>query len=118
AGQTCIGIERVYVHEKVYDETVAQIKRVAGRLVAGGGNGSDLGPITLPAQVGIIREQLGEALERGATAVVGGLESVGERVVQPVVLVDVPADARAITEETFGPVLAVTKVSSMEEAVR
>jgi acyl-CoA reductase-like NAD-dependent aldehyde dehydrogenase len=118
AGQTCIGIERVYVHEKVYDETVAEIRRVAGRLVAGSGNGSDLGPITLPAQVGIIREHLAEALDRGATAVVGGLESVGERVVQPVVLLDVPADARAITEETFGPVLAVTRVSSMEEAVR
>jgi acyl-CoA reductase-like NAD-dependent aldehyde dehydrogenase len=118
AGQTCIGVERVYAHEKVYDALVAEIRERAGRLVAGGDPGADVGPITLPRQVDVIREHVREALERGARAVVGGLESVGERVVQPIVLVDVPEDARAMTDETFGPVLAVTKVASMEEAVR
>jgi acyl-CoA reductase-like NAD-dependent aldehyde dehydrogenase len=118
AGQTCIGVERVYAHEKVYDALVAEIRERAGRLVAGGDPGADVGPITLPRQVDVIREPVREALERGARAVVGGLESVGERVVQPIVLVDVPEDARAMTDETFGPVLAVTKVASMEEAVR
>ena len=48
---------------------------------------------------------------------VGGPDSVGERYVQPTVLVDVPDDAAAITEETFGPTVTVTKVRDMDEAV-
>ncbi|MFD6463702.1 aldehyde dehydrogenase family protein, partial [Streptomyces roseolus] len=55
--------------------------------------------------------------EKGARAVVGGPDAVGERLVQPTVLVDVPEDSLAMTEETFGPTLAVNKVRSMDEAI-
>ncbi len=113
AGQTCIGTERVYVTERNYDAFVRELSTQAAGLKAG----TSFGPITMPAQLDIIRRHITDALDRGAHAVVGGRDSVHERFVDPVVLVDVPDDAAAITEETFGPTLTVTKVRDMDEAV-
>ena len=118
AGQTCIGVERVYVHERVYDEFLARVQDLVRGLRAEHDPETDLGPITMPSQVGIIRAHIGDALARGGRALLGGVEAVGERFVQPTVLVDVPEDSTAVTEETFGPTMTVKKVASMEEAVR
>jgi aldehyde dehydrogenase (NAD+) len=118
AGQTCVGVERVYVHESVYDRFLSEVLDRARELRAHGDVDAKLGPITMPAQLGIIRAHIEDALARGGRAVLGGRESVGERFVQPTVLVDVPEDSTAVTEETFGPTVTVTKVASMDEAVR
>jgi aldehyde dehydrogenase (NAD+) len=117
AGQTCIGVERVYVHERVYDEFVATLTEKAGDLRADDSPGAQLGPITMPKQLDVIRSHIRDALDRGGRAVVGGLDAVGERFVQPTVLVDVPEDSLAVTEETFGPTVTVAKVRDMDEAV-
>jgi acyl-CoA reductase-like NAD-dependent aldehyde dehydrogenase len=86
---------------------------------AGTGADAAIGPITMPAQVEVIRRHLDDALARGARAVVGGADSVRrDGVVEPVVLVDVPADALVMREETFGPVLPITRVADLAEAVR
>ena len=58
-----------------------------------------------------------DALERGGRAVLGGPDAVGERYVQPTVLVDVPEESTAVQEETFGPTVTVTRVRDMDEAV-
>ncbi|WP_232668347.1 aldehyde dehydrogenase family protein [Pseudonocardia sp. TRM90224] len=116
AGQICISLERAYVHERVHDAFLEKVVALAGRLRAG--EGEKLGPITMPGQQEIIRAHVADALDRGARAVVGGLASIGERYVQPIVLADVPEEARVIQEETFGPVLAVVGVSDMDEALR
>ncbi|WP_394821386.1 aldehyde dehydrogenase family protein [Pendulispora albinea] len=116
AGQTCIGIERVYVHERVYDAFVAKVVRLAGSLAAG--EGEPIGPITMPSQVTIIRRHIADALERGGRALIGGLHAVGERYVQPTVLVDVPEESAAVREETFGPTLTVARVKDMDEALQ
>jgi aldehyde dehydrogenase (NAD+) len=118
AGQTCIGVERVYVHERVYDDFVAQVTDKARALRADGDPETKIGPITMPGQLGIIRSHIEDALARGGRAVVGGPDSVGERFVQPTVLVDVPEDSTAVTEETFGPTMTVTRVADMDEAIR
>jgi len=115
AGQTCAGVERVYVHERVYDDFLRELTDKAKELAAE--PGGQLGPITMPSQIDIIRRHIDDALARGGRAIVGGPESVGERYVQPTVLVDVPDDAAAITEETFGPTVTVTRVRDMDEAV-
>ncbi|WP_183100795.1 aldehyde dehydrogenase family protein [Nocardioides pelophilus] len=115
AGQTCAGVERVYVHERVYDAFVRELSDQATGLAAE--PGGKLGPITMPSQIDIIRRHIDDALARGGRAMVGGPEAVGERYVQPTVLVDVPDDALAITEETFGPTVTVTKVRDMADAV-
>ncbi len=117
AGQTCIGVERVYVVDSVYDEFVQRLTTLVRGLRAGDGGGAQLGPITMPSQIDTIRRHITDALDRGARAVVGGLESVRPPYVDPVVLVDVPEDAPAITEETFGPTLTVTRVSDADEAI-
>jgi aldehyde dehydrogenase (NAD+) len=72
----------------------------------------------MPAQVDIIRSHVQDALDKGATALVGGVESVRPPFVEPVVLADVPEDSLAITEETFGPTITINRVRDMDEAVR
>ena len=118
AGQTCIGIERVYVADAVYDRFVEEVRTRATGLVAGTGNGADYGPITMPAQIDVIRRHLDDAFARGARAVVGGQDAIRPPYVDPVVLVDVPEDALVMREETFGPVLPITRVADGDEAVR
>lgn len=116
AGQTCAGVERVYVHERVYDDFLTEIVQRARSVSAG--PGEQVGPITMPSQLGIIRSHIDDALARGGRALVGGTDAVGERYVQPTVLVDVPEESAAVQEETFGPTVTVTKVTDMDEAVR
>ncbi|MBP2338739.1 aldehyde dehydrogenase (NAD+) [Saccharothrix coeruleofusca] len=118
SGQTCAGVERVYVAEAVADEFIALVTEKARALRPGGEPDADFGPITMPRQVEVIGAHVADALERGGRAVVGGLESVRPPYVEPVVLVDVPEDAAAVTEETFGPTLVVNRVADADEAVR
>ena len=73
--------------------------------------------MTMGRQLDVVRSHIDDALAKGGRAVVGGAESVDDRFVQPTVLVDVPEDSLAVTEETFGPTVMVTKVSCMDEAV-
>ncbi|HEY6794111.1 MAG TPA: aldehyde dehydrogenase family protein [Kineosporiaceae bacterium] len=115
AGQTCIGVERVYVHEKVYDAFVDALTAKARHLQAGADG--KIGPITMPSQLNVIRSHVQDALDKGGRAVVGGLHAVGERYVQPIVLLDVPEDSLAVQQETFGPTVTVTKVRDMNHAV-
>jgi len=116
AGQTCIGVERVYVVDAVYDDFVRELTEAA-KDVKSGGDDPVIGPMTMPKQIDIVREHIEEALDRGAKALVGGRESVRAPYIDPVILVDVPEDARVMREETFGPVLPVVRVRSLDEAV-
>jgi acyl-CoA reductase-like NAD-dependent aldehyde dehydrogenase len=117
AGQTCIGIERVYAVAPVYDAFVAAVVEKAGKLKLGDQDGAEIGPITMPGQLDIIRRHIDDALARGGRAVLGGAGAVQPPHVAPTVLVDVPEDAAAVREETFGPTLTITKVADADEAV-
>jgi aldehyde dehydrogenase (NAD+) len=117
AGQTCTGVERVYVHEHVYDDFLARILQKARGLHADAGADSKIGPITMPKQLDVIRSHIDDAIAKGGKAVLGGPDAVGKRFVQPTILVDVPEDSAAVQEETFGPTLTVTRVRDMDEAV-
>jgi aldehyde dehydrogenase (NAD+) len=117
AGQTCIGIERVYAVDSVYDEFVAALTRRARGLRPGEDRTASYGPATMPSQLDVIRRHVTDALARGGRAVVGGADSVRPPYAFPTVLVDVPEDAAAVTEETFGPTLTVTRVADVDEAV-
>jgi acyl-CoA reductase-like NAD-dependent aldehyde dehydrogenase len=117
AGQTCVGVERVYVHEKVFDSFMSELTTLAKGLRTGYDDGANIGPITMPSQLDIIKGHLDDAVAKGATVVLGGPDGVGERFVQPTILTHVPEDSTEITEETFGPTLAVNPVKTMDEAV-
>jgi succinate-semialdehyde dehydrogenase/glutarate-semialdehyde dehydrogenase len=118
AGQTCLGIERAYVVDSRYDEFLTALIDRARTLRVGAGDDADIGPITMPRQLDVIRRHLEDAVARGGRAVLGGPEAVRPPYVWPTILVDVPDDAPAMTEETFGPTVAVTRVHDLDEAVR
>jgi acyl-CoA reductase-like NAD-dependent aldehyde dehydrogenase len=118
AGQTCVGIERVYVADAVYDEFLARLVDRAARLRVGVDDAADFGPITMPAQLDVIRRHIADGLARGGRAVLGGPDAVTPPYVHPTILVDVPEDSAAVAEETFGPTLTVTRVADAEEGVR
>jgi acyl-CoA reductase-like NAD-dependent aldehyde dehydrogenase len=117
AGQTCIGVERVYVHDRVYDDFLSRLLDKARDLRAEDVPEAKIGPMTMPGQREIIASHIQDALDRGGRAVLGGPGAVGERFVQPTVLVDVPEDSLAVQEETFGPTVTVSRVRDMDEAV-
>ncbi|MBF6332866.1 aldehyde dehydrogenase family protein [Nocardia transvalensis] len=117
AGQSCIATERVYVHRAVYDTFVDKAVARARELRAGIDTEAKIGPITMPKQVAVIRRHLEDAIVRGGRVLTGGVGEIAGQVVQPTVLVDVPEDALAVTEETFGPTLTVAAVADMDEAV-
>ncbi|MGC5012732.1 aldehyde dehydrogenase family protein [Streptosporangium sp. DT93] len=112
AGQTCVGVERIYVVDAVYDAFMQELTDRAGRVRAG----RDYGPITMPAQLDIIRRHIDDAVA-GGRAVMGGTGSVRAPFVDPVIVEDVPEDSAAVREETFGPTVTVKRVADVEEAL-
>lgn len=118
AGQTCIGAERVYVHEKVADRFIAKMAALSNKVKPGAPGVGQYGPATMPKQIDVVEEHIADALNRGATALVGGLDSIKRPYVEPVILVNVPEDSKAMTEETFGPVIIINRVRDMAEAIR
>jgi acyl-CoA reductase-like NAD-dependent aldehyde dehydrogenase len=117
AGQACVGVERVYVVEAVRDEFLAKVKERALQVSVGTEELSDYGPMIVPNQIDVIRRHVSDALERGATALVGGLDSIQPPFVRPIVLVDVPEDSSAVREETFGPVVVINTARDVDDAV-
>ncbi|MBW0092359.1 aldehyde dehydrogenase family protein [Pseudonocardia sp. KRD-184] len=114
AGQTCVGVERVYVLDAVAQEFTDKVVAKANALTAG----AEFGPMTMSSQTEVVRRHVADALEKGGTAVVGGADSAATAFVEPVVILDVPEDSTAVTEETFGPLLVVNRVPDVDEAVR
>jgi acyl-CoA reductase-like NAD-dependent aldehyde dehydrogenase len=118
SGQTCVGIERVYVERSVRDRFIAELRAALSNVAPGSDARATYGPMTMPAQIGVVREHVEDALRRGGTAVIGGVDSIGDRYISPIVILDPPEDCLAVQEETFGPTLTVTTVADMDEAVR
>ncbi|PYC76512.1 aldehyde dehydrogenase [Micromonospora arborensis] len=116
AGQTCIGIERVYAVDSVFDAFVDKVVARAGQLTVGA-EGSDIGPITMPRQLDVIRGHIDAAIASGGRAVLGGPSAVQPPYVHPTVLVDVAEESAAVREETFGPTLTINRVRDADEAV-
>ncbi len=118
AGQTCVGVERVYVVDSVYPSFLEKLNERVSRLRPGDDGAAGYGPMTLPGQVDVVERHLADALASGGRPVYGGLDSVRAPYVDPVVLVDVPEASSAVREETLGPVVTVTAVPSLADAVR
>jgi len=116
-GQACISVERVYVHEAVYDRFVDTVVDEVRKLKVGGDDGH-LGALTSGPQVDLVKGHLEDAERRGAKALTGGAAAISGRFIQPTVLVDVTPEMKVMSEETFGPVLPIVKVRSTEEALR
>jgi acyl-CoA reductase-like NAD-dependent aldehyde dehydrogenase len=117
AGQTCVGVERVYVVDSVYDGFVDRLAAQAGQLRPGEDRSASYGPITMPGQLDVIRRHIDDAVAKGGTAILGGPSSVKGPYVEPVILIDVPDESAAVREETFGPTMTVHRVKDVDEAL-
>ena len=117
AGQTCIGAERVYVHESVADQFIEEALKVARTIHPGAPGVGNYGPATMPSQIKVIQGHIDDAIAKGAKVALGGSDSVKAPFVEPVILLDVPENSTAMTEETFGPTIAINRVKSMDEAI-
>ncbi|WP_449385706.1 succinic semialdehyde dehydrogenase [Cellulomonas soli] len=121
AGQICVSIERLYVHEDVAEEFLAAFVRHTRALRLGSGLDyrSDMGSLTSAAQLAKVVEHVEDAIGHGATVLTGAVHrsDLGPYFYEPTVLSDVPTEARVAHEETFGPVVVVHRVASDDEAV-
>ena len=122
AGQLCVSIERLLVHEAVADDFVtAFVRRVdALRLGTALDYSADVGSLVSAPQLERVEAHVRDAVERGARVLTGGRArpDAGPLFYAPTVLDGVPAGAACYGEETFGPVVSVYRVASDDEAVR
>ncbi len=117
AGQACISVERVYVAEAIHDKFVEEVIKQVRELKVGGDDGH-LGAMTSPAQVKIVKDHLDDAVAKGAKIHTGGPDAISGAYIQPTVLTNVDHRMKIMTEETFGPVIPIAKVASVDEAIR
>jgi acyl-CoA reductase-like NAD-dependent aldehyde dehydrogenase len=123
SGQSCCGIERVYVHESVYDDFVEGVVELVGGYRLGNPMEADttLGPLVKASAADHVRSQIAEAVAAGARALIDPAKFSANRdgspYLAPQVLVDVHHDMRVMSEESFGPVVGIMKVGSDEQAV-
>ncbi|HUB09167.1 MAG TPA: aldehyde dehydrogenase family protein [Myxococcales bacterium] len=118
SGQVCASVERVYVDRRIAEPFTARVVELAKGLRQGDGD-VDVGAMTTPAQLGIVRRQVDEAVAQGAKVLTGGHAVEGKgRFFEPTVLTDVNAGMAVMREETFGPVLPIVAYDSEDDAVR
>ncbi len=123
SGQSCCGIERVYVHESHFDRVVSGLAKEAAKLVLGNPLEpmTTLGPMVRGTAADVVRMQIDEAVEQGARRLVptGSFpqDQPGSPYLPPEVLVDVNHKMALMRDESFGPVVGVMPVRSDEEAI-
>jgi len=117
AGQACISVERVYVADAVHDKFVHEVVQQVRALKVGGDDGH-LGAMTSAAQIAIVRDHLEDAIAKGAKVLTGGPGAISGAYIQPTVLTGVDHRMKVMSDETFGPVIPIQRVSSLDEAVR
>lgn len=120
AGQVCISPTRFYVQEGVYDRFIAGFAERTARIKVGDGMAADtqMGPLANERRRQSIFDMIGDACAVGARLLLGGERSEGPGLFcKPTLLADVPADARAMVEEPFGPVVLFARFRTDEEAI-
>ncbi|MEP6628743.1 MAG: aldehyde dehydrogenase family protein [Ginsengibacter sp.] len=120
-GQSCCSVERIYVHEKVYDNYVDEfIKEVKSwKIGSPTEEGIYIGPLSRKEQPAFLEKQVNDAVQKGATLLTGGthIERNGYYF-EPTVLTNVNHSMSVMKEESFGPVIGIMKVKNDEEAIR
>lgn len=121
SGQSCCGIERIYVHERLYDDFVSGATEATRGYRLGNPllSATNIGPVVRQSAADFIRSQLDEAISQGAEALT---EAVGDEdpatpYIRPRILTGVTHGMRVMREETFGPLVGIMKVSGDEEAI-
>lgn len=123
SGQSCCGIERIYVHQDLYDDFVGGYAELVNEFVLGNPMEvqTNLGPVVKASAAEFVRGQTSEAIKQGAQALIDTTRFAADKAnspyLAPQVLANVDHSMRVMSEESFGPVVGVMKVRSDEEAV-
>lgn len=120
-GQTCAALKRLYVHDSVYEDVVAELARLAKAVPLGPGldEASALGPLSTAQQFDIVTSLVDDARARGARIVTGGVAApeLGPHFYRPTIVADIDDDAPLVTQEQFGPVVPVLRYTDLEDAI-
>ncbi|MFM7328502.1 MAG: aldehyde dehydrogenase family protein, partial [Bacteroidota bacterium] len=119
-GQSCCAVERIYVHEKIYDQYVSAFIKEVNSWKSGDPTeaGVYVGPLTRKEQLQVLDDQVKDALAKGAK-----LETGGKRMdrkgwyFEPTVLTNVTQDMKVVREESFGPIIGIMKVKNDAQAM-
>ncbi|MEH6357857.1 MAG: aldehyde dehydrogenase family protein [Pseudomonadales bacterium] len=123
SGQSCCGVERIYIHESVHDEFVAKAVELVKQFQLGRPDdpATTLGPLVRTSAADFVRGQVKDALAKGAVANIDSadfpMSQEGTAYLAPQLLTEVDHSMRVMTEESFGPVVGVQKVASDEQAI-
>lgn len=120
-GQSCCAVERIYVHEKVYDQFVSAISSQSVKLRVGDpmDPATEIGPLSRKEQVVFLQSQVDDAVQKGASIVAGNNPIPGKGYfMAPTILTGVDHTMAIMTAESFGPVIGIQKVASDEEATK
>lgn len=123
AGQVCISPTRFFIARSIFDEFIEEFTAVAEGLAIGNGadDSTEVGPLSSKRRHDDFAAIIADALDQGAVATTGGnslADSHGGHFFEPTVLRDIPATARALSEEPFGPVALMVPYDDLDEAVR
>ena len=119
AGQTCVCANRLYIQDSVYDAFAAKLQVAVAKLKVGNGmlEGITTGPLINPEAVAKVQRHLQDALDKGATLLVGG-SSLGGNFFEPTIVTGVTAEMAVAREETFGPLAPLFRFNDEAEVIR
>ena len=121
SGQVCVSANRIFVHEKIYDNfaKILSEKSAALKVSDGREDGAQIGPLITMSAVNKVQSHVDDAVEKGATVMTGGsLDNAGKQFFKPTVMTNVTNKMKIFYEETFGPVAPLIKFSTEEEVIK
>ncbi|MHA7129814.1 aldehyde dehydrogenase family protein [Algoriphagus namhaensis] len=119
AGQVCVSVQRIFVHEQICDQVAEKLTDLAKKLKVGNPieKDTEVGPLILPREVDRVESWVNEAKSAGAKVLCGG-KRISDTCYEPTVLFNPPLDAKVSTLEIFGPVVCIYSFSDRDEAIR
>ncbi len=119
AGQTCVCADRFYIQDGIHDRFLQRLSKKVADLKCGRGDDDtvDIGPLIDDRAVAKVNELVRDALEKGANRMTGPQQGITNRFVPPIILSGVKPGMRVLDEEVFGPVMAVVRFGSEDEAI-
>jgi glyceraldehyde-3-phosphate dehydrogenase (NADP+) len=118
SGQSCISVQRVYVHDRIFDTFAARLTALVDALKVGDplDPATDVGPMIEAAEAERIERWVSEAVSAGARVLTGG-KRIGRAVYAPTILADVAPDARVCAQEVFAPLVVLARFGRLEDAL-
>ena len=118
-GQICIAMKRVYAHESIYDDLVAQLAKLATAAIVGNGleQGTQLGPLQNKMQFDKVKDYIEDGRAKGTIAAGGEIPEGKGYFIPPTIVRDIDDSSRLVREEQFGPVLPIIKYSDVDDVI-